>query len=202
MPKHPLSLVWEKVVIQMSLSPTDVLAISTGLIGALVTIWAVFLRKEFSESLGKFRKNLREYKKKQSKILLVDVSRALRNKKENAMDEITKFTDNWNLISEGVSNLLSEEKKIQEWTRYVLALYALTFVTGIYASYGPQLLFSGQFTRLDLLLSLFALEILVSLYWLWKLFAFNRKMARVSSGEAEDIDETMAEVIKDLQSEE
>jgi hypothetical protein len=186
----------------MSLSPAEVLGISTGLVGALVTIWAVFLRKEFSDSLTKFRKNLRGYKKKQSRILLDDVTRAIGSKNEDAMDQISEFTDNWNLICEAVSTLLAEEKRMQKWTQYVIALFALTFLAGIYASYGPQLIFTGQFTRLDLLLALFALEVLASLYWLWKLFSFNRKMARVSSGEAEDVDETMAEVIKGLQEDE
>lgn len=73
---------------------------------------------------------------------------------------------------------------------------------GIYASYSPLELFTGEYTRLDVLLFLFALEILASLYWVWKFISFNRKMMTISTGESEDVEEIVEEAIKELQKQE
>ena len=95
----------------MSLSP----------IGALVTIWGVLLRKEFSESLGKFRIVLRNHRKKKSKEPLIEIKKAISSKnEEEALDEISGYTDDWYFLTQAVANLLEEGKKFDRWAKYVI----------------------------------------------------------------------------------
>jgi len=187
----------------MSLSPTNVIAISAGLIGVLVTLWAVWIRKEFSEALSSFRIALRKYQKKKSKSLLKDIKECVDDKEEQeALDEISEYTNNWFYLTQAVSKLLEEDKRVNNWAKYVLIAFAITFLMGIHASGAPQEIFSGEITRLDALLGLFALEILASLYWVWTFISFSRKMMTISTGESEDIEEIIEEVIKEIQKEE
>jgi hypothetical protein len=187
----------------MSLSPTDVIAISAVLIGVLVTIWVVWIRKEFSEALGSFRIALRRYRKRKSKSLLANIKECAGEKdEEEALDEISKYTNNWFYLTNAVSELMQEDRRVNRWAKYVLVLFALTFLMGIHASGAPQEIFTGEYTRLDVLLGLFALEILASLYWVWKFISFNRKMMTISTGESEDIEEIVEEVVKEIQEEE
>jgi flagellar motor component MotA len=130
----------------MSLSPYEVLTISAVLIGALVTIWGVLLRKEFATTIGEFKAILRSYEKKKAKDLLTEIKKALKKKEEEALNEISDYTDNWYYVTSAVTKLLDEEKRIHKWAKYVVILFALTFAMGIHASTGSQELFLGEYS--------------------------------------------------------
>jgi len=121
---------------------------------------------------------------------------------EEALEEISEYTDNWYYLTHAITKLLEEDNRIHKWAKRVITLFALTFLMGIYTSGGPQELFTGQYTRLDILLALFAIEILASLYWLWMFISFNHKMSTISTGELEDIEEVLEKVIEEIQEEE
>ena len=187
----------------MSLSPTEVLSISAVLVGALLAIWGVLLRREFAKTIGDFKVVLRSYKKRKAKDLLADIRKSVRKKEEEeALDEITEYTNKWYYLTSAVTKLVEEEKRIHKWAKYVITLFALTFLMGIYTSTSPQEIFTGQYTRLDALLFLFAIEVLGSLRWLWMFISFNRKMSTISVGELEDVEEIIDEVIEEIQKEE
>ena len=189
----------------MSLSSTEVLTISAVLVGALVTIWSVLLRREFAKTLGEFKVILRNYQRKKSKDLLTEIKRVVRKRggKEEALDEISEYTNNWYYLTQAVAKLLEEDKRVHKWAKYVIILFGGTFLMGIYTSGSPQEIFFEPYTRLDILLFLFAIEILVSLKWLWMLISFNRKMSTtISTGELGDVAEVVEEVIEEIKKEE
>jgi len=134
---------------------------------------------------------------------LVDIKECVDKKdEEEALDEISEYTNNWFYLTQAVSKLLEEDRRINKWAKYVIILFALTFLMGIHASGAPHEIFVGELARLDALLGLFAVEILASLYWVWMFISFNRKMMTISTGESEDIEEIVEEAIKEIQKEE
>jgi len=167
----------------------EILSINTVLVTALVGIWTLFLRREMTKSLTKFRAVLKDYKKQKAKDLFEKIRDA--EKKPDvikAMDRISDYTDSWGYISEAVSVLKSKEDQIYKYGKYAIAFFAGTFLFALYTATEPEAIFTGYITRIGFLHFLLALEILLIFYWIWIIFDFGKILTEFSEAESEDIE--------------
>lgn len=185
------------------LSVFEILSINTVLVTALVGIWTIFLKKDTVKSLRKFKTALKDYEKKNAKDLFEKIRGAEKERDvTKAMEKISEYTDDWSYVTEAVSILKNKENKVYNYGKYAIVLFAGTFLFGLYISDQPEIIFTGDITRIAFLHFLFALEILLIFYWIWLIFDFSRILNEISEGETEDIEKRIMKTVEGIKKEE
>jgi len=185
------------------LSVFELLSINTVLVGALVSIWTLFLQKEMARSIAKFKAVLKDYENTKARDLLDKIKKAEQKKDvKKAMERISDYTEDWTYIADAVSILNNKENGIYKYGKYAIGLFAVTFLFAVYTAGEPEAILTGQITRIGFLHFLFALEILLIFYWIWIIFDFGRILTVISVGESENIEKMIKEVIAGIKSEE
>lgn len=181
------------------LSVFEILSINTVLVTALMGIWTIFLRREVTKSLSKFKAVLKDYEKQKATDLFEKIRNAEKEKDvRKAMDRISDYTESWAYISEAVSVLKSKEDQIYKYGKYAIAFFAITFLFALYTATEPEAILTGYITRIGFLHFLLALEILLIFYWIWIVFDFGKILTEFSEAESESIEKRIMRVVEDI----
>ncbi len=189
----------------------QILTLSAILVPSLSTIWIIFLQRDLPEKIIVFKKRLKEYRIKKAEELLKRVLADIRDVKDSidngsekyemSLEIVMKHSDEWYLKSEAINRLLSKESEIYKIGRYVIIVLAVVFISGIYSSTSPDEIISGNISRIDATQIFFVVEIILIVDWIWIIFNFGFMLNKAQSGEFEDIEELIKDIVETIDKE-
>ncbi|MCD4844438.1 MAG: hypothetical protein K8R25_08130 [Methanosarcinales archaeon] len=138
-----------------------------------MTFWTVFLQKDLVEKFITFKKLLKQYEKKKAEELLDKVQDSAIDRNEDSLEMIIEYSEEWILETEAINKLLNNEKQIFKIGKYIIILLFIVYVSGIYSSMLPNEIIIGDFSKIDLAQIFFVIEIILILYWFWRIFNFS-----------------------------
>lgn len=184
----------------MSLTVFEILSINAILVPALVALWTLFMQRGVIGSLAKFKAALKGYEKQKARNLLEKIKEVEHEggEEEEMIAKIADYTDAWTYISEAVSVLNDKEDRVHKWAKIGLCAMVVTFVSGLFISGDPDVIVTGNVTRMGVLYFLFFLEILAVAYWIWLTLDFGRILAKTTGGEVKDIEKIIDGVVESI----
>lgn len=178
----------------------EILTITAILVPSLVAIWVLFLQRDLTEKSIAFKKRLKEYEKKKAEELLDDIQDSAMDRDEDSLKIILNYSEEWNLKSEAINRLISEENKIYKIGKYIIIFLAFIFASGMYSSSLPNESFFMivDISRITATQGFFAIEVFLIIYWFWIIFNFAFMLNKVQSGEIKDIEELIQNTIEKI----
>jgi hypothetical protein len=179
-----------------NLDSYQILILTAILVPSLVTIWVVFLQKDLTEKTLEFKKTLKSYEKQEAEKLLQEIQNTIKDEEEEAVKIIINYSEEWKIKSEAVSRLINKENEIYKIGKNIIYSLFIIFISGFYASAGPNELFLIlDTTRIGTFQFFFVLEISLILYWFLKIFEFAHILNKVQSGDISDLEELINKVV-------
>ena len=178
----------------------QILTITAILVPSLVAIWVLFLQRDLTEKSTAFKNQLKAYEKKKAEELLDDIQDLAMDRNEESLKIILDYSDEWNLKSEAINILNSEETKIYKIGKYIIIMLGVVFASAMYASSLPNEIFFGMrdISRLTATQGFFTAEVFLIIYWFWIIFNFAFMLNKVQSGEIKDIEELIQTTIEKI----
>lgn len=178
-----------------NLDTYQILTITAILVPSLVAIWVIFLQRDLTDKTIKFKNDLKSYEKKEAEKLLQEIQATIKDEKEEALKIIIDYSEEWELKSEAISQLINKENYIYKIGNYIIYLLFIIFFSGLYASARPNELFLGlNATRLDICQIFFAAEIFLIFWWFLKIFNFAQILNKIQPGNIKDIEDLINDI--------
>ena len=185
-------------MVLINLDSYQILTLTAILVPSLVAIWVIFLQRDLTEKIIVFKKQLKEYEKKKAEELLDEIQDSTMDRSEDSLEIILGYLSEWELKREAIHKLLSNENEIYKIGRNIIILLAVVFISGMYSSALPNTSFFGieGISRIEASRGFFILEILLILFWFWKIFNFAFLINKVQSGETKELEELIQTTIE------